>query len=373
MNIYDYTLELEKNILFIGRFHFPCFKWVKRDRVSNYSLHNSLNAAALLAPDEEPLHTMNTYESDDTWKAINQLMPRDTRIDSDVKPIESQFPWRNSRIHIERFENPASKVKVIMHHGVGTNGRLLSLSTGAALARQGLEVIAVDMPLYGMTENNEELVTYDDWIDVSLRFIDHESTADDRPIILYGLSAGGMLTYHVAALEPRVRGIVGMCFLNLGDIRVKTIISRFPFASLVERAGGSLFKLLAKTPFRGVRVPMKWVSKMTALTNNAEAQKLLINDKLSGGASIPVAFIGSAFSYMPSIEPEDFLNCPVLLTQPGNDRWTPLSASIDFFERLACPKEVVMLQDTGHYPMEATGIGQMCDAIVHFCKKIDAQ
>jgi alpha-beta hydrolase superfamily lysophospholipase len=153
-------------------------------------------------PNKEPPLTMNTYESDDTWKAINNMMPRDIGINSDIKPIESYFPWRNSRIHIERFENPASKVKVIMHHGVGTNGRLLSMSTGAALARQGLEVIAVDMPLYGMTENNERLVTYDDWIDVSLQFIDHESKADDRPIILYGLSAGGMLAYHVAALEP---------------------------------------------------------------------------------------------------------------------------------------------------------------------------
>lgn len=327
----------------------------------------------MLPPNKEPPLTMNTYESDDTWKAINSMMPHDIGINSDVKPIESYFPWRNSRIHIERFENPASKVKVIMHHGVGTNGRLLSLSTGAALARQGLEVIAVDMPLYGMTENNERLVTYDDWIDVSLQFIDHESKADDRPIILYGLSAGGMLTYHVAALEPRVRGIIGMCFLDLRDIRVRSIISPFPFASVVERAGGSLFKLLARTPFRSVRVPMKWVSKMSALTNNNEAQKLLINDKLSAGASIPIAFLGSAFSYTPNIEPEDFLNCPVLLTQPGDDRWTPLSASSDFFERLACPKEIVMLQDAGHYPMEATGLGQMRDAIVRFCEKISPQ
>jgi alpha-beta hydrolase superfamily lysophospholipase len=170
-----------------------------------------------------------------------------------------------------------------------------------------------------------------------------------------------------------VRGIVGMCFLNLRDIRVKTIISRFPYASVMERVGGSLFKLLAKTPFRGVRVPMKWVSKMTALTNNTEAQELLITDKLSAGASIPIAFLGSAFSYTPNIEPEEFLNCPVLLTQPGDDRWTPLYASSDFFERLACPKEIVMLQDAGHYPMEATGLGQMRDAIVRFCEKIAPQ
>lgn len=37
-----------------------------------------------------------------------------------------------------------------------------------------------------------------------------------RPIVLYGLSAGGMLAYHVAArVKPGVvKGIVGMTFLD---------------------------------------------------------------------------------------------------------------------------------------------------------------
>ncbi len=316
---------------------------------------------------------MDTYDSNEPWKVINNMLPDDIGINSDVKPIESFFPWRKSHIHIERFENPTAKVKVIMHHGVGTNGRLLSISTGAALARQGLEVIAVDMPMYGMTENNESEVTYEDWIDVALKFIDHESKADDRPIVLYGLSAGGMLAYHVAAQEPRVRGIVGMCFLDLSDLNVKAIISPFPLAKVAEGMGEFIFKLLAKTPFRVMPIPMKWISKMTALTNNEQAQSLLMTDKLSAGASVSVAFIGSVFSYVSKVDPENFVSCPVLLTQPEKDRWTPLMASIDFFDRLACPKQIVMLKDSGHYPMEAAGLYQMRDAIVSFCEKVGTQ
>jgi hypothetical protein len=30
----------------------------------------------------------------------------------------------------------------------------------------------------------------------------------------YGLSAGGMLTYHVTALNIKVKGIIGMTFLD---------------------------------------------------------------------------------------------------------------------------------------------------------------
>jgi alpha-beta hydrolase superfamily lysophospholipase len=313
---------------------------------------------------------MKTYDTNDTWKAINKMLPDDIGISDDINPIESFFSWRKSCIYTERFVNSASKVKVIMHHGVGTNARLLSVSTGAALARQGLEVIAVDMPLYGMTQNNEGLITYQDWIDVSLEVIDRESKADDRPIVLYGLSAGGMLCYDVASQEPRVRGVVGMCFLNLQDIRVKAIISPFPFAALVESIGAMTFKLLAQTPLRILPVPMRWVSKMSALSNNKEAQAILIKDKLSAGSSVPISFIGSVFSYKPKLQPEQFLSCPVLLTQPDEDRWTPLSASSDFFDRLACPKQIVMLEDAGHYPMEAKGLRQMRDAIVQFCEKI---
>ncbi|CQA12862.1 Uncharacterised protein [Mycobacteroides abscessus] len=42
-----------------------------------------------------------------------------------------------------------------------------------------------------------------------------------RPIVLYGLSAGGMLAYHVAAKAPRdtVRGIIGMHFWTSGCVR----------------------------------------------------------------------------------------------------------------------------------------------------------
>ena len=182
---------------------------------------------------------MKTYNTSTLWKQINEFLPEDIRITEDVKPTESTFAWRNSTIHVERFANPNATARILMHHGVGTNGRLLSMITGAPLARMGYEVMAVDMPLYGMTENNESLITYEDWLDVSLKFIDAEYQRDDRPIFLYGLSAGGMLVYHVAAMEPRVKGIIGMCFLDMLNPEVARIISKFPMPRISEALGAS--------------------------------------------------------------------------------------------------------------------------------------
>jgi esterase/lipase len=58
------------------------------------------------------------------------------------------------------------------------------------------------------------LQTYDDWVQIANDFINYELEQDPRPIVLYGLSAGGMLAYHVAALKKKVKGIVGMTFLD---------------------------------------------------------------------------------------------------------------------------------------------------------------
>lgn len=72
-------------------------------------------------------------------------------------------------------------------------------------------------PRYGATKvKRGATVTYDEWVELACEVVKSEAAkAPDRPIILYGLSAGGMLAYHVAARIPGlVKGIVGMTFLD---------------------------------------------------------------------------------------------------------------------------------------------------------------
>ncbi|WP_278259375.1 hypothetical protein [Nocardioides convexus] len=68
-------------------------------------------------------------------------------------------------MHLDTYRNPDAPVKVILLHGVGTNGRQMSLVLGRPLAERGYETIAIDMPTYGVTEVADgALVTYDDWV-----------------------------------------------------------------------------------------------------------------------------------------------------------------------------------------------------------------
>ncbi|WP_260436253.1 alpha/beta fold hydrolase [Burkholderia sp. Bp9143] len=79
-------------------------------------------------------------------------------------------------------------------------------------------------------------------------------------------------------------------------------------------------------------------------------------------------------SYRPALEPEDFRVCPILLTQPAADRWTPRHLSEPFLARIRnVPVKVEMLDNAGHYPLEQPGLAQMVDAIDAFYRDVTAR
>ena len=245
----------------------------------------------------------------------------------------------------------------------------MSTILGAPLFRRGFETISIDMPEYGMTRVAPgELVTYNDWVQAGSDLIDAELERDERPIVLYGLSAGGMLAYHIAAFNKKVKGIVGMTYL---DQREQQVRDETALNFLMSRIGVPLTHLAAKTPLAALRMPMSLASKMTALVNNKAALKACLRDKTSAGKWVTMKFLSSLTSYKPLVEPEAFDICPVLLTQPEKDSWTPLYLSEIFLKRVSrVPTKVVMLENAGHYPLEQPGLTQMCDAVVdfiHFC------
>jgi len=208
------------------------------------------------------------------------------------------------------------------------------------------------------------LVTYDDWVQAGSDLINAELAKDPRSIVLYGLSAGGMLAFHIAALNKKVKGIVGMTFLDQGEqqVRDETALNFF-----MSRIGVPFTHLAAKTPLATLRMPMSLASKMSALVNNKAALKACLRDKTSAGKWVTMKFLSSLTAYKPVIEPEGFAVCPVLLTQPEKDTWTPLHLSELFLNRVnRVPTKVVMLENAGHYPLEQPGLTQMGDAVVEF-------
>lgn len=309
-----------------------------------------------------------SYADQPAWRRIQEFLPESYRLGEGDLPTEEWWHHDGHRIHLDTYRNPDAPLKVILLHGVGTNGRQMSLILGHPLAQRGYETIAIDMPTYGVTEVAPgALVTYDDWVRIGSDLIDAELAKDDRPIVLYGLSAGGMETYHVAAVNRRVSGIVGMTFL---DQRVQRVRVDTAFDPVTGYTGATVMGALGRTPLRRLRVPMAAVSKMRALVNDKGAKKACYADKTSAGNKVTVAFLDSYLNYQPVTEPADFDVCPVLLTQPAADRWTPLALSEPFLAQIGrVPVSTVMLENAGHYPLEQPGLDQMVEAIDAFCRE----
>lgn len=307
------------------------------------------------------------YRDNPTWVEVQRFLPTEYRWQDGYGPAEEFRPWRNSTVHVERFANPGATHKVILLHGVGTNSRLLNLIAGAPLARAGFEVVAADMPFYGMTDNRESRITWDDWVEIGAELVRSEVKKDGKPVVLYGLSAGGMLAYDIAALTRQVSGIMGMCFIDSGSPLARRRMSDRPN---MDEISFKMLPLLPAALIGRIRVPMKYLVKMKALVNDAQALKLLLRDQCSAGASVSLEFVNSIIQHQPAIAFEDFDLCPIILLQPGEDRWTPFPVTEPFWERVGAPKQMVTLDNASHYPIEQPGLDQMRDSMVDFIRSI---
>jgi len=241
------------------------------------------------------------------------------------------------------------------------------MAPAAVLARKhGWETVSPDLPGYGLTTIARERMDYELWIDCVTALIDAEIARDGRPVVLFGVSLGGLLAYHVAARSKRVIGLVAT---TLADSREPAVREGFARTKLLGSAGLWLLDKLQPVT-DGLPLPMRFMSKMDRISNKPELAELCSHDRLGGGNWVPARFLRTLMHAVPDIEPESFDVCPVLLTHPGVDRMTDIAHSTRFFDRLAAPKRMVVLEGASHMPTEHPGIDQMEAAVVEFVSAI---
>ncbi|KAG4433154.1 hypothetical protein IFR05_011367 [Cadophora sp. M221] len=314
--------------------------------------------------------SLQAYEAQTQWRELQALLPSSLHFDEQYKPVEEFWEYEGHRLHLDRWRNPQAKIRVIMHHGVGTNGRQMSMVLGRPLLGAGFEAVAIDMPNYGMTQKAPGAkISYNDWVTISNAFLTYEQARDPRPIVLYGLSAGGLLTYHVAALNKKVLGIIGMTFI---DMRHQPTCDETCLNIFMSRVGVPMASLATRFGLGSLSIPMSLASKMWALCNNPAAMKIFNTDPTSAASWTTMRFLGSYTSYKPEMEPEEFNVCPILLTQPMEDTWTPLWVAKQFLDRVGKVEvKIVELEGAGHYPVEEKGLKMMKEAIVDFLRGIE--
>ncbi|HEU0032674.1 MAG TPA: alpha/beta hydrolase [Kofleriaceae bacterium] len=309
--------------------------------------------------------TLPTYDSHPVWRRYQPFFPEGMRCTEDSTPREEYWRWRDLDVHLDRLEAPASPVKVIVLHGAGAYGRVMA--PAAVLAqRYGYETLTPDLPGYGLTRVPWKRMTYGLWIDCVVELIEAERERDPRPVVLFGVSLGGLLAYQVAARSPHVVGLVAT---TLADPRERAVRRGFAKHPLLGTGGLWLLDKLAPLT-DGLPLPMAYMSKMSRISNRPELSALVKSDRLGGGSWVPARFLRTLMTTAPAIEPEQFDRCPVLLAHPGVDRMTDIALSRRFFERLAAPKRMVILEGASHMPTEHPGVDQLEAAVLGFMQEI---
>ncbi|MBK9034283.1 MAG: alpha/beta hydrolase [Myxococcales bacterium] len=305
--------------------------------------------------------SLPTYDDHPLWRRYQPFFPEGMRCTPTSTPTESYWRWRGLDVHLDRLVVPDAPLKVIVLHGAGAYGRVMA--PAAVLAqRYGYETVAPDLPGYGLTRVPWKQMTYPLWIDCVCDLIDAERARDGKPIVLFGVSLGGLLAYQVAARSPAVVGLVAT---TLADPREAAV--RRGFARTALLGSGGLWLLDKLAPLTdGLPLPMALMSRMHKISNKPDLAALVRQDRLGGGSWVPARFLRTLMSTAPAVEPEQFAACPVLLAHPGVDRMTDIALSRRFFERLAAPKRMVVLDGASHMPTEHPGVDQLERAVLEF-------
>jgi alpha-beta hydrolase superfamily lysophospholipase len=302
------------------------------------------------------------YSENVTWKLLQEFLPQNNRIDS-VCPEETFLPYNDTlRVHLDVYNKANPKnCTIIMLHGVGGNGRLLSF-IAVPLAKRGFKIVCPDLPGYGCTTYSQK-ITYQTWIDIGTFLVMHEAK-NDAHIFVMGLSAGGMLAYHCCTSKT-----AGLIVTNILDNREPEVLKYSAKNALLAKYG---LPLMYKMPscIQQIKLPIKWVTNMNGLVNNKKILKLLLKDTIGAGSSVSINFLLTMMMHTPSLDADQFNTVPALLVHPEKDNWTPMAASELFFDKIQSQKTKVILENAGHFPIEKPGIEQLENAIVDFVQKI---
>lgn len=294
--------------------------------------------------------------------------------------LSTWWRWRDHQVHIARPAPQPGGVQgfggapedrptegrsfgprlLVIHGGGGYSGALWPLTS--LLAAQGLDVAAVDLPLYGRTLSLDPgSVRYQTWVSLLVDLIDAE--ADGRRLILLGASMGGMLAYEAAARAPQVVAVAATSLLDPRDWRVRARLTRFgplaiPVAPLTR---------LVRGRSESIMVPMPALADFAKMSRSRELSQRCASDPLGGGAHVPLGFLSSFLNYVHV--PAAAMSTPVTLLHPALDDWTPVQLSMRFLQRIAAPTEVVMLRGCGHFPVEEPGVSDLISAVVRLARR----
>lgn len=307
---------------------------------------------------------MKKFGNDRSWTDYRDILSRSFGINFRTEPVERQRQIRGHMIRYDEWQ-PAGQPEgtLILVHGGGGNGRVLAPCALPALDA-GWRVLAPDLPGYGLSEPAPGYNwDYAEWPAVIAEMADTEAQG---PVVLMGLSMGGMTAVFAARKSQRVAGVIATTLIDLSDAGTFVRAARWPWLGKLSLATMQLAPWL----FDRMVMPISIATPLKAMSSDPDMQEYFKRDHLLGAKWIGARFFRTLHEYkMPDLK----LACPLLLVHPGADNWTPTALSLPVLDRIEAQKQFIALSNGAHLPAEAPAFRELSDAVQTFLHNVARQ
>ena len=289
----------------------------------------------------------HNYDAAPSWQAYPDDLVRPGR---DPRLRETWWTWQQHRIHVDVWTPTSTpRATVVLVHGGGGHGRLLA-TYAASLVDHDVEVLAPDLPLYGLSVvHDRRTVTFSTWVNCVSSLAQAHHVAG-RPLLLVGASLGGTVALYAAAQTPAVDAVVATTLLPVHDPDVMRQVS--------TSAMGVDALLVLGPLVDGFDVEAGALAPLDKMSSRTDVVDALADDPLVGRRDVPLAFFRSFLQAQPPV-PLAEVRTPVVLAHPAQDRWTPLALSTPTLNALGGATRLVLLEKATHFPLEEPGRSQL--------------
>jgi alpha-beta hydrolase superfamily lysophospholipase len=304
---------------------------------------------------------MSTYASSPSWQRYNEILKQDFGLIIQKQPHEKWSQIRGHNIHIDEWipEGP-NQGTVILVHGGGGNGRVLA-PFADFISSLGWRSLAPDLPGYGLSQPNPAFRwEYEEWPSVVASLAE----SVEGPVILMGLSVGGMTAVMAAQISKSVAGVITTTLLEMNVPEIFVSAARWRWLGKLSLWG---FRYMPSFTDH-FNIPLRLAAPMQTMSNNSALKNYFETDPLLGKKLVSSRFFRTMHAYKAN---NTELTCPLLLAHPGADLWTPTIMSKPAFDRIQSPlKRFRELSNGNHLPLEQPAFGELKKEIQTFLSKI---
>ena len=314
-------------------------EWTKAERTLNFS----------------PMR----YRDHPSWQTYRRILRERFGLAIDHEPTERRRTLRGHDLHVDEWDAriaTEAQGMLILVHGGGGNGRVLA-PFADRIATMGWNVIAPDLPGFGLTRPAPDWKgDYAEWPAIIAAL----ASEVEGPVVLMGLSMGGLTAAYAAAQAPDVAGVIATTLLDLSDPGTFVRAARNRALGVVSLASARAMPFVMDR----LSLPLDLAAPLHLMSADPEMTRYFRTDPLLGRRWVPLRFWRTAHRYRSA----PTLPCELLLVHPGADEWTPPEASCPTFERITGPKLWRLLDHGSHLPVEPEAFGPMMDEVGAFMR-----